>query len=229
MSAENTVLFSKIATSSVLFISISMLLTHFFNDSDRHRVFLEKMRAKYLLSNRGPEDTLFNNTNDDDGKILPKICKDYLLLRGVMLHFGSNSTIIVIGLALMILTTFNAGYLCFPQERIISFLFWSTSAFLVFVQNTFIQQQRGAARRLKELRENTDEQDSVVEQFDGICCGVTDLKYSLAWLYSKLLLTLFKVPGGILFITINVITFLLYFYLAEICFFDFLQKIKEVL
>jgi len=42
----------------MIFVGIALLLSHFFEDSDRFRGFCEKLRAKYILTHKGPLEYL---------------------------------------------------------------------------------------------------------------------------------------------------------------------------
>jgi|GEM_PF-4737272 len=128
--------------SGLILVTITLLLSHFFEDSDRHRGALEKMRAKYLSLKSAYDSSVS--------------CEDCINLKLYDIHFGTISIIVFLGLSLMLAVAGNLACVFYAQEN----FFWFaalliTCVILVFVQITFIDQQKGASRRLKDFDESS--------------------------------------------------------------------------
>ncbi len=136
----------------MLFIAISLLLAHFFNDADAHRAFLERLRAKYILHKRGPIELLMEK---DDFDTRRHIYEELLSFRSARIHFGLITLIILLGLTVSLLIVLHAIKTCIQSGLGALCVFLILIGFMmVIVCLAFWQQQRAAARRLYELETN---------------------------------------------------------------------------
>ncbi|SDP84355.1 hypothetical protein [Desulforhopalus singaporensis] len=150
-------------TPVILFIPVSIILTHFFDDSDSHRGICEKIRARYCLLKINPLD-LWNidpeNKNNDktkpekeiDREAQAVLLEDYLRFRLIKLHFGLVTSVVAIGLGLWNMAVIHFFYInCVKHNAVIAF-FLALVMLLVFgVQAAYIEQQRGTKRRIDEI------------------------------------------------------------------------------
>ncbi|CAB5161395.1 hypothetical protein D3OALGA1CA_5076 [Olavius algarvensis associated proteobacterium Delta 3] len=143
----------------LILTGISLLLQHFFDDSDKQRIFCSELRAKYLLTNTGPLSFIASDPSQ-----LTNILKEFLRFRLVRLHFGIVNFIIIFGLGLVIAILLSTVILGFiyqnnnPQNQIkYFFLIWPSisllTLFCLIVQITFARQNCKTAERIRELIE----------------------------------------------------------------------------
>jgi len=179
----------------VIFIGVSMLLTHFFHDSDRHRGTCAELRAKYILTNKGPQDYLDESTAYKT-KLKAIIIEDFLKFRAIRLHFGIINAIIIMSLGLLIaILLYTALHCCTRNYFGVIFPFVLLSILCFYLQRAYAEQGITTARRINELEEEKiGDKGTFEQQIEKLMEGkVPDIKehrfYSLTkntiWYYKK--------------------------------------------
>jgi hypothetical protein len=177
----------------VIFIGISLLLTHFFNDADRHRGICAHLRAKYILSDKGPQSYLdeANTANIDPIKKIDlrvQIIEDYLRFRAIKLHFGIINGIIILGLALVIaILAYTVQYCCHTEYWYVVFPILLLFILCFVLQVTYAEQGITTSRRINELEgKNIVNKGTFEQQCEEIMGDeLPDIKNHRFYLFTK--------------------------------------------
>jgi len=138
----------------MIFVGIALLLSHFFEDSDRFRGFCEKLRAKYILTHKGPLEYLNNITSEEKRELQKekvKILEEYIFFRGVTIHYGIVLTMVFIGFGLIVAIFFHIA-LEFNEITCILFPFLFLGFFCFFLQLVYMEQDAATGRRINKLK-----------------------------------------------------------------------------
>jgi len=191
---------------NLIFVAIALLLTHFFDDSDRHRGTLEKLRAKYLSPKAKQSRDIIEYLSSHSENSATNSCEDCIHLKLINIHFGIISGIIFGGISLMLLVTGNLAWDYWKNELWFEFiLLLVTIMVLALVQITYIDQQKGTLRRLLDFESNPLEENCNFKYQ----CKLKRNDHNWEQKFSSLFKKELQREAHIVFIKFNILTLLL--------------------
>lgn len=144
-----------------LYVAGALILTHFFEDSDKQRIEIERMRARYFLMRQGPIKKIEQNRNVDE--VIVQVLEDFLRLRIIRIHFLIISLTTVFGLAFMIIISSHL-FFCYIYNKIVSVLLSMLMVYFWILQWFYIAQQSATLKRIIEFETRYVGDDQCFEQ-----------------------------------------------------------------